>query len=173
MITNDNKIKEYEYINNKDENNRGVLHLKSEDEEFDIKYYDYSVHFSNETDKIMKLNEISDSKAEDIKKEGINYILSCREIMLKEGYIFANIVYYSPLKCENKINDRVSHFFSSQMYGNTFFTLSEPINSGNMVIDMTQKIYESMESNKILSDSTTFKIKNIYYCNPIRELNIM
>ena len=34
MITNDNKIKEYEYINNKDENNRGVLHLKSEDEEF-------------------------------------------------------------------------------------------------------------------------------------------
>jgi hypothetical protein len=171
MITNKNEIIEYDSIIVDGTDNIGTLYLKSENNECEYKYYNYSSHFSQDGDKSMRLASLDDEKVFNMKETlNVTKLMSFREVII-EDVPFANIIYFSNLINDDKeINDRMSHFFGIQIYGDVFLTLTEHINSDCKSINMTQELYEKMENVKILKDTSTFKIKNPYCTNPIREL---
>ena len=172
FISNQNTIEEYDYIITEGENNIGILYLKNDTEEKEYKYYNYSVHFTQDGEKNMRLESLTDEKVKDLREnKNVTHLMSFREIII-DGIQFANIIYFNKLICDYKINDRMSHFFNIELYDDVFLTLSEHINSDCRTINFTKELFEKMEKIKILYENTKFKIKNPYCCNPVRELMI-
>jgi hypothetical protein len=171
LISNKNEIKEYESIAIENENNIGTLCLKTEDEELEYKYYNYSVHFSQDGEKTMRPNSLDDNQVNKLREtSNVTKLMSFREILIN-GDPFVNITYFSNLVNDNRtLNERMSQFFGIHIYGDVYLTINEHINTDCRSINFTKELYEKMEKVNILKDTTMFKIKNPYCCNPIREL---